>query len=180
MSETPLEKLIATMCDTDDLTDAEVREELAADGVDLDAAMARFRPKLDDLMRARAVRLALAALKANPNDTESPLPWQQKDRRTVVDADGDFVARCATEADAAHIAAAVNAAPVLAAEVEKLTTDLATLQARFDELHSAAQEVAEVANLRGEGQLNPCDDPILWTSRWNEALSNIAEVVENG
>ncbi len=45
------------------MTDAEVRAELAAEGVDVDAAKARFMPKLDDMMRARAVRLALAAVR---------------------------------------------------------------------------------------------------------------------
>ncbi len=116
------------------MTDAEVREELAAKGIDLDAAKARFMPKLDDLMRARAVRLALAAVRDNQPDTESPLLWQQTDRRTVVDADGDFVARCATEADAAHIAAAVNAAPILAAEVERLRGLLAAARVAVEAL----------------------------------------------
>lgn len=122
------------------------------------------------------VQEALAALKANP--PHMPPPWKAAgDHVQTVDFTQDMATSNA--ANARHIAAAVNAAPILAAEVEKLTADLAALQARFDDLHSAAWEVAEVANLRGEGQLNPCDDPILWTSRWNEALSNIAEVVEN-
>jgi hypothetical protein len=53
---------------------------------------------------------------------------------------------------------------------------LLTLQAQYDELLEAAQEVAEVARLRGEGHLNPEDDPVLWTSRWNEALARLQEL----
>ena len=126
------------------------------------------------------VQEALAALKANPPDEFSPFPWRtQPHQNKVIDAAAALVADTLSNDDAACIAAAVNAAPVLVAEVEKLTADLAALQARFDDLHSAAQEVAEVAGIRGEGQQDPCDDPKLWTARWNFALSNIAEVVEN-
>ena len=69
-------------------------------------------------------------------------------------------------------------APVLVAEVECLSATLAELQARFDELHSAAREVAEVARLRDE--LNPPDDGRLWVSRWQSALSDLQEAVDNG
>jgi hypothetical protein len=132
MSEMPLEKLIATICDTGDLTDAEVREELAEQGIDLDAAMAWFRPKLDDLMRAREVRLALAAVKANPAHPQNTLPWD--DCNGEVRA-SDGVAVCdASFRDAAHIAAAVNAAPVLAAEVERLTALLAAARVAVEAL----------------------------------------------
>lgn len=116
MAETPLEKLIETLCDTSDLTDAEVRAELAEQGIDLDAAMARFRPKLDDLMRARAVRLALAAVRDNP--ALSPLPWRDKSG-AIWGANG-LLADGLYADDAGHICAAVNAAPILAAEVERL------------------------------------------------------------
>jgi hypothetical protein len=121
MSETPLEKLIETLCDTSDLTDAEVREELAEQGIDLDAEMAKFRPKLDELMRARAVRLALVALKANPLNPDSPLPWRGFGR-LVLDRSGNVVCRYiyADRDCTPGIAAAVNAAPILAAEVERL------------------------------------------------------------
>jgi hypothetical protein len=75
---------------------------------------------------------------------------------------------------------AADLAEHLADRVAELEAEKASLQARFDDLLSAAQEVAEVARLRGEGHLNPEDDPVLWTSRWNEALANIAEEVDNG
>lgn len=130
MAETPLEKLIATMCDPTGLTDAEVREELAEQGIDLDAEMAKFRPKLDELMRARAVRLALAAVRDNLPDPESPLPWR-------VDKDDDELLR-GSRTDTLRIAevirpqdmrciiARVTFAPVLAAEVERSRGNLLT------------------------------------------------------
>ena len=81
---------------------------------------------LDALSRevADPVRLALAALKANPPHHQSPLPWQRKWPSDVAAADGTMVVDFAMVADAAHIAAAVNAAPVLAAEVDRLTAQL--------------------------------------------------------
>lgn len=100
------------------MTDAEVREELAEQGIDLDAEMAKFRPKLDELMRARAVRLALAALKANPLPFASPLlPHGWASMHTENDF---FEASCTAVGGRDAIIAAVNAAPVLAAEVERL------------------------------------------------------------
>jgi hypothetical protein len=117
----PLKKLIVTTCGITGLTDAEVREELAAQGIDLDAEMAKFRPKLDELMRARAVRLALAAVKANPLPADSTSPWSANaylwsgEKRVPMNS---LHVR-------AHIAAAVNAAPVLAVEVERLNALLA-------------------------------------------------------
>lgn len=131
MSETPLEKLIATMCDPTGLTDAEVREELAEQGIDLDAAKARFMPKLDDLMRARAVRLALAAVRDNPLPTDSTSPWSANaylwsgEKRVPMNS---LHVR-------AHIAAAVNAAPVLAAEVERLQGLLAAARVAVEKMH---------------------------------------------
>ena len=80
---------------------------------------------LDALSRevASPVRLALAAVRDNPPHEESPLPWAGEGPR-VIGHNG--IAVCyADEKDAAHIAAAVNSAPVLAAEVERLTALLA-------------------------------------------------------
>lgn len=268
MSETHLEKLITTMCDTTDYTDAEIREELAEAGIDLDAEKAKFLPKLDAMMAARAGRRAIEALKIWPTPAQGVLlPWAASESpdfpeaADLVTANGGLVATLLWPVNAAHIAAAVNAAPYLLAEnarlagqlllreagertgaamfaswvsmeckkvgvenelgsvpvliekcgamkreldflereregfgsaraedytiknnllarVAELEAEKETLQARFDDLLSAAQEVAEVARLRGEGHLNPEDDPVLWTSRWNEALANIAEEVE--
>jgi hypothetical protein len=85
--------------------------------------MAKFRPKLDELMRARAVRLALAALKANP--PPFALPLIELGRAYLADANEVFVTACDGMDVQRHIAAAVNAAPVLAAEVERLNALLA-------------------------------------------------------
>jgi len=126
MDDTPLEKLIANICDTSDLSDAEVCEELAADGVDVDAAKARTMAKVDALLAARAVRLAIAAVKANP--PLNPLPWREDDS-VVRSANSNAVAQWAEWADAAHISAAVNAAPLLIAEVERLQKRLADSEA---------------------------------------------------
>ena len=183
MSETPLEKLIATMCDTSDYIEAEIREELAEDGIDLDAEKAKFLPKLDALMAARAGRRAIEALKATAPSPESPLPWQRLYGH-LCDANRDPVRFHhlgeihSDGGNAEYAMCAVNAAPHLLARVAELEAEKATLQSRFDDLLSAAQEVAEVARLRGEGHLNPEDDPVLWTSRWNEALANLAEEVD--
>lgn len=107
------------------MTDSEIREELAAEGVDLDAAKSRFMPKLDEMMQARAVRLALAALKANPPHEQSPLPWYGCQFTGVLrDGDSNELADSLTVNDSLHIAAAVNAAPVLVAEVERLQCTL--------------------------------------------------------
>ena len=69
-----------------------------------------------------AVSKALAALKANPPSIYTPAPWWVKNPvcERVYASNHTFAADCSTDEDAAHIAAAVNAAPVLAAEVERL------------------------------------------------------------
>lgn len=110
------------------MTDSEIREELAAEGVDLDAAKSRFMPKLDEMMQARAVRLALAALKANPPHEQSPLPWYGCQFTGVLrDGDSNELADSLTVNDSLHIAAAVNAAPHLLAEVDALRAQLEAL-----------------------------------------------------
>ena len=73
------------------------------------------------------VQEALALLRANPRDDGSPLPWHAV-KATVLDAAGDALADCESPLDAASIAAAVNAAPVLVAEVERLTALLERLR----------------------------------------------------
>lgn len=81
---------------------------------------------LDNLSReiaatSDAVRLAIAAVKANPPSPDSPTPWKAQPRRhEVIGAVAAPVADTLNSADAAHIAAAVNAAPLLIAEVERL------------------------------------------------------------
>jgi len=117
MDDTPLEKLIANICDTSDLTDAEVREELAADGVDVDAAKARTMAKVDALLAARAVRLAIAAVKANPI--------------------GGLM----------HINAAVKAVPLLIAEVERLQAALAAARVAVEELPRYEAQMCDIEYL---------------------------------
>ena len=72
------------------------------------------------------VNEAIAAVKANPPNPESPLPWRRKDGGIgeVLAADDSLVCEMAVDEDAAHIAAAVNAAPVIIAEVERLRAQL--------------------------------------------------------
>lgn len=65
------------------------------------------------------VQKAIAAVKANPPDDGSEMPWKAR-KANVYDSNGEDVADCDSPQDAAHIAAAVNAAPVLIAEVERL------------------------------------------------------------
>lgn len=65
-----------------------------------------------------AVRLAIAAVKANPRHELYPLPWGRRGI-SLVSGDGYIVG-----GDLLHIAAAVNAAPVLVAEVERLQCTL--------------------------------------------------------
>lgn len=68
-----------------------------------------------------AVRLAIAAVKANPPHPESPMPWYGCQFTGVLrDGDSNELADSLTVNDSLHIAAAVNAAPVLIAEVERL------------------------------------------------------------
>lgn len=63
----------------------------------------------------------IAALKATAPSPESPLPWKaQPNRREVIDAVAAPVCDTMNGADAAHIAAAVNAAPQLLARVAEL------------------------------------------------------------
>lgn len=68
------------------------------------------------------VNEAIAAVKANP--PLNPLPWREDDS-VVRSANSNAVAQWAEWADAAHIAATVNAAPILIAEVERLQAALA-------------------------------------------------------
>lgn len=74
------------------------------------------------------VQKAIAAVKANPSDYESPLPWRADDT-FVFAADGTAAAHWVKHSRAAHIAAAVNAVPLLIAEVERLQAQLADSEA---------------------------------------------------
>ena len=67
---------------------------------------------------------ALAAVRDNPPNPLYPLPWCGNGTY-VEDALADTVASCDGEELSACIAARVNSAPVLAAEVERLTALLA-------------------------------------------------------
>ena len=79
------------------------------------------------------VQEALAAVRDNPNDDESPLPWRADDT-FVFAADGTAAAHWVKHSRARHIAAAVNAAPVLAAEVERLQGLLAAARWKVEQL----------------------------------------------
>jgi hypothetical protein len=66
----------------------------------------------------------------------------------------------------------------LLARVAGLEAEKAALQDRLKDLFSAAEEVVEVARLRGED--NPPDDGRLWVSRWQNALATLTDEVDNG
>ena len=120
----------------------------------------------------------IEVLRTTAPHRNSVLPWRIGRRAFYIDdANGQGVANTTLKTDAAHIVAAVNAAPALLAEVARLQAALAELQARFDELHSAAREVAEVARLRDE--FNPPDDGRLWVSRWQNALCDLKEAAND-
>jgi hypothetical protein len=54
-------------------------------------------------------------------------------------------------------------------------------EAKFAKLHFAAEELLEVARLRGDDCLpNPCDDPLCWTSRMQTAWDDLKSEVSNG
>lgn len=52
-----LERMLDSLCDTSGMTDAEVRADLEADGIDVDASQARFEAWLDTALAARQRRL---------------------------------------------------------------------------------------------------------------------------
>jgi hypothetical protein len=85
-----------------------------------------------------AVQEALAALKANPPHDNNPLPWHFAETDDqgcdVISAFDVHVASECYYKSAAHIAAAVNAAPVLAAEVERLQGLLAAARWKVEQL----------------------------------------------
>jgi hypothetical protein len=58
MSDDKLARFIAAIDDdNDDMTDEDVRAELTADGIDLDAAQARFEAFLDEQLAQRDERM---------------------------------------------------------------------------------------------------------------------------
>lgn len=73
----------------------------------------------------------ITALRATAPHAESPLPWSQTPHSMGIgvecasDDGNEFVGETFYAADAAHIAAAVNAAPVLLAEVDALLAQVA-------------------------------------------------------
>jgi hypothetical protein len=72
-----------------------------------------------------AAKSAIEALKATAPSNLSPLPWEVKAYTSIVrDVNDDRVAEAWHERDAAHIAAAVNAAPHLLARVAELEAAL--------------------------------------------------------
>ena len=77
------------------------------------------------------VNEAIAAVKANP--PLNPLPWREDDS-VVRSASSNAVAQWAEWADAAHIAAAVNAAPVLLARVAELESRLEAARVAVEKL----------------------------------------------
>jgi len=63
--------------------------------------------------------------------------------------------------------------------------ETARLRARVAELEGAAEELLEVADLRGETELpHPSDDPVLWSARmqtaWDELRSLLTPTKEEG
>jgi hypothetical protein len=79
------------------------------------------------------VRLALAALKAN--QAPFALPVMSFGRADLADAGEAFVTACNGVEVQRHIVAAVNSAPVLAAEVERLQGLLAAARVAVEALH---------------------------------------------
>lgn len=63
-SQKKLEDLIAVMTDPADLTESEIRGELATYGINLAAAQTRLGSKLDELMADRALRRRFAGNRA--------------------------------------------------------------------------------------------------------------------
>lgn len=75
---------------------------------------------------------ALAAVRANPPHVGSPLPWHNDNKLGALYCHSGFEVcggRRVCKEDRAHIAAAVNSAPVWAAEVERLQGLLANAEA---------------------------------------------------
>lgn len=94
---------------------------------------------LDTLSReiaatSNAVRLAIAAVKANPRHELYPLPWGRRGI-ALVSGDGYIVG-----GDLLHIAAAVNAAPVLIAEVERLQSALEAARVAAEKLRTNCRD----------------------------------------
>lgn len=73
------------------------------------------------------VQKAIAAVKANPPHPDSPLPWRVNGK-FIEDSKREDVGGIGYRDDAAHIAAAVNAVPILIAEVERLSAAVATAE----------------------------------------------------
>lgn len=67
---------------------------------------------------------AIAALRKTAPSIASPLPWSIE-HSCIVDARGSVVDNLLLKADRKHIAAAVNAAPHLLAEIDRLRAQLA-------------------------------------------------------
>lgn len=144
MSELPLEKLLSAICDTSDMAEAEIREELAAVGIDLEEARAKLVPRLSTMLAARAVRIAELSIKENNPSFRHPLPWKRDGKFSIADANGLTLAGF-TNADGRNYALiAANAALVLAAEVERLqglltTSELLRAEDAMDTLKAQAQ-----------------------------------------
>ena len=79
------------------------------------------------------IQEALAAVRANPPHSASPLPWANDDEGALYCRSGYQLGRA--KGHARHIRAAVNAAPVLAAEVERLQGLLAAARVAVERLH---------------------------------------------
>ena len=86
------------------------------------------------------IQEALAAVRANPPHEESPLPWANDDEGALYCRSGYQLGRA--KGHARHIRAAVNAAPVLAAEVERLQGLLAAARVAVGKM--PAPEVQDV------------------------------------
>lgn len=93
----------------------------------------------------------ITALKATAPSIHSPLPWSVHScLYNMRDAEGNATADVLTDDDAAHIAAAVNAAPHLLARVaeleavkDSLTTEVLALRAALEAARVAVAELPE-------------------------------------
>jgi len=61
---------------------------------------------------------------------------------------------------------------------ELVEAETADLREKLERLHDSASELLEVAQLRGDNDyMSPEDDPLLWTSRRNEAWIDLEDTL---
>ena len=97
---------------------------------------------------------AIEILRGTEPHPESPLPWEAYAGHTAPcfrARDAQYVGECrhTAAADAAHIVAAVNAAPVLLAEIDRLRAQLAAAREAVAGLRSGLLSVEEASRAFG-------------------------------